>query len=224
MEYLRWILLGAGILFVAFIYLKYRPRKRSAIDYGDDLDAEVPEFSANDLSNVDEGVGAVRVVASMDTAVDEPSELATAETDSDTDTATTSDAAAPQIIQVFITAPSRDKPFRGDSINSAAQACGLSYGDMKIFHKQDEDGQILFSMANMLKPGSFDVSTMFETETTGLVLFMQAELLLAPSLVLEDMLQTAYRLSEMLGGQLCNHRRQPLSQQDTEAYRQQVSA
>ena len=40
---------------------------------------------------------------------------------------------------------------------------------------------------------------------------------------LTEMLQRSYQLAGLLGARLCNHRRQPLTQQDAENYREQVS-
>jgi FtsZ-interacting cell division protein ZipA len=40
---------------------------------------------------------------------------------------------------------------------------------------------------------------------------------------LTEMLQRSYQLAGLLDARLCNHKRQPLTQQDAENYRQQVS-
>ena len=52
---------------------------------------------------------------------------------------------------------------------------GLKYGDMDIFHRHAESsghGPILFSVANMFNPGTFDIHNMERFETQGIVLFM----------------------------------------------------
>ena len=52
---------------------------------------------------------------------------------------------------------------------------GLKYGDMDIFHRHAESsghGPVLFSVANMFNPGTFDINNMERFETEGIVLFL----------------------------------------------------
>lgn len=51
----------------------------------------------------------------------------------------------------------------------------FKYGEMEIFHRHEDNagtGKVLFSLANMLKPGVFDPDTMEQFSTHGIVLFM----------------------------------------------------
>ncbi len=67
----------------------------------------------------------------------------------------------PLLIQVSVSA--RRYPFRGSDVVEVAERCGLHPGDMDIFHCLDEfddDTRIYFSMANMVKPGTFPFETM----------------------------------------------------------------
>jgi cell division protein ZipA len=98
---------------------------------------------------------------------------------------------------------------------------GLSFGEMNIFHYKS-GGRNVFSIANMVEPGYFDVNTIHQLKTSGLSIFMQ----IAgddPMDDLTEMLQRSYQLAGLLDARLCNHKRQPLTQQDAENYRQQVS-
>ena len=45
----------------------------------------------------------------------------------------------------------------------------------------------------------------------------------SPSACFNDMLQIAHRIADMLGARLCNSRRQPLNEADTENLRKQVA-
>ena len=229
MENLRWILLLAGIVFVLVVYGVSRRRRRARDEQTLPFEDDLPDFSAtDDLDQLDEGVGKVRIIArSGEPAVAEgnaaAAETPAAETAPRQQNRTTQDQ-ADDIITLFILAPSREEPFTGEQINSAARASGLHFGEMNIYHRMDANGSIRFSLANMLKPGSFDPENLFATETRGVTLFMQARLVADAEAVLDDMLQTAYQMSEMLGGRLCNHRREPLTEQDTNRYREQITS
>jgi len=99
---------------------------------------------------------------------------------------------------------------------------GLSFGEMNIFHFK-RDGRSVFSLANMLEPGSFDPNTIHDLKTTGLTVFMQIKGR-DPLDDLTEMLQRSYQLAGLLNARLCNHRRQPLTEQHAENYRTQVRA
>ena len=107
----------------------------------------------------------------------------------------------------------------GKGINSVAHASSMVFGDMNIYHRVDENNVPVFSMINMVKPGSFDPSTIHELATPGISLFLQLPGPPNASAAFDDMLQTAYRMSETLEARLCDHRRQPLTESVVEQYR-----
>lgn len=223
MENLRWILLFAGIVFIIIVYLLSRRRSTADSHSVTHSQDDMPEFSATDLSMVDEGVGQVRIIASADDEVDGircNSTDSILENNESSTTEETSTSSASDLIALFVISSSEDESFGGEQINSAARASGLVFGDMNIFHHLDDSGLTMFSMANMLKPGSFDPEVMHETETSGITFFMQVSMVEQPAEALDEMLHTAYHMSEMLGGKLCNQQRQPLTEQDAEHYRQ----
>lgn len=241
MDYLRWILLVAGIFFVLILYFVGRKSQQQDTVYGNRVDDDTPEFTADnwasDWQDPDEGAGNVHIVAREKDAYeddlenkweDEKEPSLSNETLSDaTESRTESVDIAEQpddnqgdnesVIVLYILARAPDR-LAGDKINSAAQANGLKFGDMNIFHCID-NGQSVFSMANMVEPGDFDPDTMHELETPGLTLFMQKSSSNNID-IFEGMLACAYRMSEMLGAQLCNRQRQPLTQRDSDQYRE----
>ena len=234
MEYLRWILLVAGLFFVLIIYLIGRSRKRQD-DYGEyDLDDEAPEFSANDWNEIDEGVGEVRIVAREASEYDVADSEEIPESDEQPDDQlhdqqeavvedeTEQENADEDVIVLYILARPPEQ-LAGDKINSAAQASGLEFGKMTIFHRLDEAGKSVFSLANMVEPGSFDADAMHEIQTPGIIFFMQVSAVADSGSIFDDMLECAYHMSEMLDAQLCNRKRQPLTQKDAEQYRELVA-
>ena len=249
MESLRWILLAAGAIFVLVIYLLGRNRKRRNHSVFDELEDDLPEFTARSLDDVDEGVGEVRVITSrsmddvfnddvpLDEAVDSFASAAdTLETeavvdeapvtesqDSDDSGKKSEDNRLNDIIVLYILPkgdPQHQRALQGAQINSSAQAMGLSFGDMNIFH-YTVNGRNVFSLANMLEPGSFDPETIHDLKTSGLTVFMQLHKG-DPMDDLTEMLQRSYQLAGLLDARLCNHKRETLTEQDAENYRQQV--
>jgi len=239
MESLRWILLAAGIVFVIVIYVlgrSRRQRNRSIVDeLVDGREDDLPEFSAQNLDDMDEGVGQVRVItaATSQAGEDDVSSLnvsadgepQTNSSESNTRKVETAANNAPgdipaDIIVLYIL-PKPDRSLAGSQINSSAQAMGLSFGEMNIFHYMDGNRSV-FSLANMLEPGSFDANTIHDLKTTGLTVFMQIQAG-DPLDDLTEMLQRSYQLAGLLDARLCNHKREPLTEQDAENYRTQVS-
>ena len=231
MESLRWILLAAGIVFVLVIYILGRSRRRRSQVTENEMEDDLPAFSAQNFDDFEEGVGEVKIITGDDLAADDTDPLfASAEIDADdsydeileddiveedTDTKKSSD------IVVLYILPKPDEELMGSHVNSSAQAMGLKFGEMNIFHFKDGD-RTIFSLANMREPGSFDPNTIHDIKTTGLTVFMQ----FSGSDPLDDlteMLQRSYQLSGLLDARLCNHKRKPLTEQDAENYRKWAS-
>jgi len=226
MESLRWILLAAGAVFVLVIYVLGRSRRNRKHSIIDELDDDLPEFSATNLDDVDEGVGEVRVVtgAGLDSDVDERSVDDFSETEDDATPESPVSKMPTDFIVLYILPkndPNGKQILAGAEINSSAQAMGLSFGEMNIFHYKPK-GQTVFSLANMLEPGSFDADTIHDLKTSGLTVFMKIKGN-DPLDDLTEMLQRSYQLAGLLDARLCNHKHETLTEQDAENYRTLVS-
>ncbi len=119
-----------------------------------------------------------------------------------------------KILTLFLTAPGGES-YRGVAVWGAAEAVGLRYGDMGVFHHYGLAGipskQSLFCLANMLEPGNFDLQNIQTHETAGLVMFMRLPVPADGSVAFELMLNTAQRLQERLGGELRDDEHRPLA-------------
>ncbi len=112
----------------------------------------------------------------------------------------------------------------GKSINSVALANDMVFGAMNIYHRMDEGNQSVFSLVNMVKPGSFDPATIHELNTPGITLFMQLPGPSNASDAFNEFLHTAQRMSDMLEARLCDSRRQPLTETAVEESRKIAAA
>lgn len=105
---------------------------------------------------------------------------------------------------------------RGSDLVVAAEKAGLVFGDMNIFHRlvdgRPEDGPI-FSVANMVKPGSFDLRRVQEIETPGLTFFMTLPGPLPALDAWETLLPTAQRMAELLDAHVLDEGRNALGRQ-----------
>lgn len=120
-----------------------------------------------------------------------------------------------RIVTLFVAARA-DAPIHGSDLVVAAEKCGLDFGDMGIFHRlvdgKSEAGPV-FSVANMVKPGSFDMSRIHELTTPGLSFFMALPGPLPALDAWETMLPTAQRLAELLDGTVLDEERNALGRQ-----------
>ncbi|HET6586578.1 MAG TPA: cell division protein ZipA, partial [Oleiagrimonas sp.] len=98
----------------------------------------------------------------------------------------------------------------------AMEKAGLEFGSMNIFHRlldgKPEQGAV-FSVANMVKPGNFDMAAMSSLETPGLSFFMTLPGPLPALDAWDTMLPTAQRLAKLLEGLVLDEERNALGRQ-----------
>ena len=120
-----------------------------------------------------------------------------------------------RIVTLFVTA--RDGAmFAGSDLVVAAEKAGLEFGDRGIFHRMaagKPDAGPIFSMANMLKPGNFDMARIESLDTQGLTLFMALPGPLSALDAWDAMLPTAQRLAELLDANLLDEKHGALGRQ-----------
>ncbi|MEC8453480.1 MAG: cell division protein ZipA [Pseudomonadota bacterium] len=113
----------------------------------------------------------------------------------------------------------------GDDLLEALINNGLKFGEMNIFHKRSlgkTTGPVIFSVANILNPGTFDLNSMTDFRTSGVSLFLA---LPSPTNNLEafdHMLDVAIQLKESLDGELKDDHRNVMTSQTIEHYRQRI--
>lgn len=115
--------------------------------------------------------------------------------------------------------------FQGEALQKAIFDQGLRYGSMSIFHRYRDargGGPVQFSLANMVKPGTFDLDAMESFQTPGVSLFMTLPLEGDSVAAFDLMLATAKTLAETLGGELKDENRSAMTRQTMEHDRQRV--
>lgn len=131
-----------------------------------------------------------------------------------------------RIVTLFVAAP-EGETFGGGDIVVAAERAGLHFGAMHIFHRlvegRPEAGPI-FSMANMVKPGYFDMSRIAELNTPGVTFFATLPGPVSALDAWEAMLPAAQRIAELLGGVLLDEDHNALGRQRIAGLREELRA
>lgn len=114
--------------------------------------------------------------------------------------------------------------FKGAELVDALRGQGLKFGNMSIFHRIDSTtDQQLFSVANALEPGTFDLADMQALETPGITFFLQLPVPGDAFETLEDMLLSARTVAAALGGDVKDDQMNTLTGQTVEHMRQRLA-
>ena len=104
------------------------------------------------------------------------------------------------IASLFVVAP-EGQQFFGHYIVQHLETLGFQYGEYNIFHRHqhadDINSPIMFSVANMTAPGTFDLNKLDRFMTVGLVMFMHLPSDIAK---MKSMISAAEGLAQLLGG------------------------
>jgi cell division protein ZipA len=115
--------------------------------------------------------------------------------------------------------------FGGLDLLRAFRDLRLEYGAMSIFHRMTETDageESLFSIANMLNPGTFDPDQMDDFETPGVAFFLQLPAAIDGIEAYEEMLECAVRLAQKLDGLVLDNARQLATPQGNAEMRERI--
>ncbi|PUA26790.1 MAG: cell division protein ZipA [Cellvibrio sp. 79] len=133
--------------------------------------------------------------------------------------------AEPEEVLIINVMAHKGEMLNGADLLDVILQCGMRYGSMDIFHRYSDakgEGALLFSMANMVKPGTFDLDAMDEFETPGVSLFMTLPIDADSMQSFELMVDTAQAIAEGLNGELKDEQRSAMTRQTLEHCRQRI--
>lgn len=233
---LRITLLIAAIIIVAVMYVWYRANSKDNFSNGvsiqdDNLENDlksIPQFNHQDdgellpedlrseFQNVSQELRQETIAKRIQKGTSEHRE---------TVASTVADATAAEMLIVFHVVARSPEKFTGPMIAGMMTELELEYGEMEIYHYNIErfnKKQSVYCVANMVKPGNFDIDALDEFATRGLTIIMQ---LPGPEDGLKSfniMVEHAQRLAAFLNGDLLDKDRNPLTKQTISLYKEQV--
>lgn len=134
------------------------------------------------------------------------------------------DEAPSEVLILYVLVP-EGQEINGAMLLPSLLTLGFKYGEMNIFHRHVDNagsGGVLFSLANMFNPGTFDLEEMDRLQTRGLSLFMT---LPGPGEALQNfnmMHSAARKLADEFGGQVLDNTRSVLTVQTTRHYVEKI--
>ena len=211
---------------------------RRAEPLAGDLDLELDEpLAAERLSSVDEYSEEPRSKSkdkprerTAEKVVEKTSEKV-AEKGGDKASASAKPAAAPRDVPkpqevLVINVVARDPHgFRGQALLQSILESGLRFGDMDIFHRHESmagNGEVLFSMANGVMPGTSDLDNIDTFTIRAVSFFLGLPGPLHPKQAFDLMVAAARKLSHELDGELKDEQRSVMTAQTIEHYRQRI--
>ena len=131
-----------------------------------------------------------------------------------------------RIVSLYVAAKAGNK-LRGQDIVVAAEKAGLRFGHMDVFHRlvdgKPELGPI-FSVANIIKPGSFELAKIAEIETPAIAFFLTLPAPVAALDAWETMEPAAQRMADLLDGVVLDEERNALGRQRIQHIRDELRA
>ncbi len=118
-----------------------------------------------------------------------------------------------------------DEPFIGTKLFDSMQQNGLIYGEMNIFHRHVDlsgNGKVLFSVANMMQPGTLEHGDPAEFSTKGISFFMTLPCYGEADQNFNLMLRIAQQIADDMGGNVLDDQRNLMTPDRLASYRRQI--
>ncbi len=209
MNEMQWALLVIGVVVVVGVYLHARRQAAKQAVWNNKRRREGQEedqldFFKNDSASFDEfGVGKARP-RNADQAGGAEAEVS----EDPVSAESTDEFGGLMVISVHRSDLSH---MDGDELHQALESCGLQFGAHDVFHRFSANGERVFSVTSMVKPGFLIPEERHELRTPGVSLFLQLPCSVDGEAAFDDLLTTAQTLADRLDATLLDRQRQPLT-------------
>ena len=223
MPELRWILLLVGALIVAGVYF-FGKRNRSVNPGASGQQRIEPIVDGEADGPADDGLR--KELKRLESLIVRDNDPTVPEIDlSDSASEPEPPPSDPDRVVVLNIEARAGELFTGLKMAEALEKTGVEFGDMAIYHRHQDVGgkkRVLFSVANMTRPGIFDPDAMAGFQSPGLTLFMTLPAPLSALDTWDVMLPAAQRLGELLDGRVTDDRHSVLSRQRIASIREEM--
>lgn len=132
---------------------------------------------------------------------------------------------APQEVLVIKVISKDPGGFCGQDLLQILLACDLRFGKMSIFHRYEKSGgrgQVQFSVANLVEPGTFSLDAIDSFSTPGVCFFLALPGPEAPIRAFDYMVETAQAVVRNLNAELRDEAHSVITTQTLEHSRQRI--
>jgi cell division protein ZipA len=127
-----------------------------------------------------------------------------------------------KIVALRVAAPAA-AAFGGAALREAIVDQGFEFGRYDIYHRLDDTGRPIVSLASLREPGTFDPETMDSLEYRGVALFAVLPGPIPSQVAFDELVEVARSLAARLGGVLQDDRGASLSVQRIGHLREEVA-
>lgn len=229
MDELRVILLLIGIGVVGLVYWHSR---RQARRRGSQPDVRVePAFDETEVDPDDDTASLPELddYEPISATPDDEDDTPVGETrdfvgDSDESAETAEQRHIEQKIVTLRLVARGDETFSGEQVVLALRGLGLRHGKFGIFHRVEgtDDESIVFSVASLVEPGTFDLANIRQQELPGVSMFMVLPGPKDGAEAFDEMMETARALADSLDGELLDEAGSTMSVQRERFLREEI--
>lgn len=140
-------------------------------------------------------------------------------------TASNTGSAPEQDVIVLNIQTASEAPIQGAMLLQTLLTLGFKFGDHDIFHRHvntNGKGPVLFSLANLFKPGVFDIDNIEKFTTQGLSLFMMLPIEGEAQQVFNMMHNAARKIADEYGCKILDANKVPISKQSLQQYAERI--
>ncbi|WP_016955912.1 cell division protein ZipA [Catenovulum agarivorans] len=174
-------------------------------DFGDDL---FDQISARETAESGEQVQTQATTTAKTAAEDQP----------------TKEAQPEEVLILNVVAP-EGQSMSGAVLLPSLLTLGFKFGEFNIFHRHEEasgTGEVLFSLANMFNPGTFDIDNIEQFTTQGVSLFLSLPVKGDAQQAFNMMHNAAKKIAAEFSGQVLDGQRSVLTRQTVQHYVERI--
>ncbi|MBL1321452.1 MAG: cell division protein ZipA C-terminal FtsZ-binding domain-containing protein [Methylophaga sp.] len=126
------------------------------------------------------------------------------------------------MVIAFTIMAEQEHTFSGEDIKLVLESEQFHYGEMQLFHQLTKQKTPMFSAANVVARGKFDMQNISSMTTPGILVFAKLPSPINGLTLFDHLLETSRKLTEKLNGILCDESRQAVTEEMIEAMRSRV--